>query len=97
MAGIFGQMEMDSSDGFSHPHADPHTAGEAGMPSGEHPYGEFPSPTLFVRNINSNVEDDELRALFEPFGPIRSMCVPVCILFCVTDFIGTRNVSTAAL
>lgn len=33
--------------------------------AGEHPYGEHPSRTLFVRNINSNVEDSELRALFE--------------------------------
>lgn len=38
----------------------------------EHPYGEHPSRTLFVRNINSNVEDEELRALFSPFGEIRS-------------------------
>jgi len=40
---------------------------------GEHPYGEHPSRTLFVRNINSNVEDDELRSWFEAYGPIRSM------------------------
>jgi hypothetical protein len=33
--------------------------------AGEHPYGEHPSRTLFVRNINSNVEDSELRAVFE--------------------------------
>lgn len=32
---------------------------------GEHPLGEHPSRTLFVRNINSNVEDDELVSLFE--------------------------------
>lgn len=32
---------------------------------GEHPYGEHPSRTLFVRNINSNVEDLELKDLFE--------------------------------
>ena len=32
---------------------------------GEHPYGEHPSRTLFVRNINSNVEDSELQTLFE--------------------------------
>lgn len=35
--------------------------------AGEHPYGEHPSRTLFVRNINSNVEDSELRGLFEVF------------------------------
>eukprot|EP01114_Cavostelium_apophysatum_P018402 TRINITY_DN5683_c0_g1_i3.p1 TRINITY_DN5683_c0_g1~~TRINITY_DN5683_c0_g1_i3.p1 ORF type:complete len:662 (+),score=155.60 TRINITY_DN5683_c0_g1_i3:370-2355(+) len=40
---------------------------------GEHPLGEHPSRTLFVRNINSNVEDDELTALFEQYGAIRSM------------------------
>ncbi|KAL5208397.1 hypothetical protein ABZP36_032832 [Zizania latifolia] len=45
----------------------------AGTVTGEHPYGEHPSRTLFVRNINSNVEDSELRSLFEPFGDIRSM------------------------
>lgn len=39
----------------------------------EHPFGEHPSRTLFVRNINSNVEDHELRVLFEVYGPIRSM------------------------
>lgn len=36
-----------------------------GAVAGEHPYGEHPSRTLFVRNINSNVEDSELRSLFE--------------------------------
>lgn len=39
--------------------------GAAGSVSGEHPYGEHPSRTLFVRNINSNVEDSELKSLFE--------------------------------
>lgn len=37
----------------------------SGTVAGEHPYGEHPSRTLFVRNINSNVEDSELRAMFE--------------------------------
>lgn len=36
-----------------------------GSNGGEHPFGEHPSRTLFVRNINSNVEDSELRSLFE--------------------------------
>lgn len=40
---------------------------------GEHPLGEHPSRTLFVRNINSNVEDEELSTLFEQYGPIRNM------------------------
>lgn len=33
--------------------------------SSKHPFGEHPSRTLFVRNINSNAEDSELRTLFE--------------------------------
>ncbi|PON41748.1 Splicing factor-like protein [Parasponia andersonii] len=44
-----------------------------GNVAGEHPYGEHPSRTLFVRNINSNVEDSELRALFEQYGDIRTL------------------------
>ncbi|KAL9691008.1 hypothetical protein QQ045_011425 [Rhodiola kirilowii] len=44
-----------------------------GAVAGEHPYGEHPSRTLFVRNINSNVEDSELTALFEQYGDIRTL------------------------
>jgi len=44
-----------------------------GSIAGEHPYGEHPSRTLFVRNINSNVEDSELQALFEQYGHIRTL------------------------
>jgi len=44
-----------------------------GTVAGEHPYGEHPSRTLFVRNINSNVEDSELRSLFEQYGDIRTL------------------------
>ncbi|KAI4295379.1 hypothetical protein L6164_035430 [Bauhinia variegata] len=44
-----------------------------GTVAGEHPYGEHPSRTLFVRNINSNVEDSDLRALFEQYGDIRTL------------------------
>ncbi|KAF7840223.1 protein MEI2-like 1 isoform X1 [Senna tora] len=39
---------------------------------GNLPFGEQPSRTLFVRNINSNVEDSELKALFEQYGDIRT-------------------------
>ncbi|KAI5080544.1 hypothetical protein GOP47_0003727 [Adiantum capillus-veneris] len=46
---------------------------EATAGVGEHPYGEHPSRTLFVRNINSSVEDAELRVLFEQFGDIRTL------------------------
>jgi hypothetical protein len=41
--------------------------------NGEHPYGEHPSRTLFVRNINSNVEDSELKLLFERYGDINNL------------------------
>ncbi|KAF9604876.1 hypothetical protein IFM89_011158, partial [Coptis chinensis] len=41
--------------------------------AGLHPYGKHPSRTLFVRNINSNLEDSELRALFEHYGDIRTL------------------------
>ncbi|CAH8387569.1 unnamed protein product [Eruca vesicaria subsp. sativa] len=44
-----------------------------GRVSVEHPNGEHPSRTLFVRNINSSIDDSELSALFEPFGEIRSL------------------------
>uniref|UniRef100_A0A0D9VGE0 RRM domain-containing protein n=1 Tax=Leersia perrieri TaxID=77586 RepID=A0A0D9VGE0_9ORYZ len=44
-----------------------------GALNGEHPYREQPSRTLFVRNINSNVEDSELKILFEHFGDIRAL------------------------
>ncbi|KAE9596341.1 putative RNA recognition motif domain, mei2/Mei2-like RNA recognition [Lupinus albus] len=57
------------SNGFGH-FAIPNGIGAV---AGEHPYGEHPSRTLFVRNINSNVEDSELRSLFEQYGDIRTL------------------------
>lgn len=47
--------------------------GSNGIPFGEHPSGERPSRTLFVRNINSNIEDFELRRHFEKFGDIHTL------------------------
>ncbi|KAG6686074.1 hypothetical protein I3842_11G000900 [Carya illinoinensis] len=35
--------------------------------------GEHPSRTLFVRNINSNVEESELKTFFEQHGDIRML------------------------
>ncbi|KAK8603348.1 hypothetical protein V6N13_085538 [Hibiscus sabdariffa] len=35
--------------------------------------GEHPSRTLLVRNISSDVEDSELKALFEQYGDIRAL------------------------
>ena len=49
---------------------------------GEHPYGEYPSRTLFVRNIHSSVDDEELRQLFGVtiVHPSFLLCVlPLCI------------------
>ncbi|OIW04211.1 hypothetical protein TanjilG_00771 [Lupinus angustifolius] len=57
------------SNGFGH-FAIPNGIGAV---AGEHPYGEHPSRTLFVRNINSNVEDSELISLFEQYGDIRTL------------------------
>ncbi|CAJ1974637.1 unnamed protein product [Sphenostylis stenocarpa] len=44
-----------------------------GVSKGKVPFGEQSSRTLFVRNINSNVEDSELKALFEQYGDIRTI------------------------
>lgn len=65
-----GVAKTSISDGYSGNGGVPY-----GMPNGissgigavatEHPYGEHPSRTLFVRNINSTVGDSELRTLFE--------------------------------
>jgi hypothetical protein len=59
-------MYMSRLDGFyglTNTHGPPSNG--PGSVIGEHPYGEHPSRTLFVRNINSNVEDSELQILFE--------------------------------
>ncbi|CAK8579091.1 unnamed protein product [Lathyrus sativus] len=44
-----------------------------GGSKGKLPFVEQPSRTLFVRNINSNVEDFELKTLFEQYGDIRTI------------------------
>lgn len=75
---IFGgiELEMDPQETLSRGISKMSLSGNSSVPnygfsnglgtvSGEHPYGEHPSRTLFVRNINSNVEDSELRSLFE--------------------------------
>ncbi|XP_024025106.1 protein MEI2-like 2 isoform X1 [Morus notabilis] len=61
--------DASTSNGVN-PYALPNGVGTV---AGEHPYGEHPSRTLFVRNINSNVEDSELRSLFEQYGDIRTL------------------------
>jgi hypothetical protein len=59
-----------------------------GTMNGEHPYGEHPSRTLFVRNINSSVEDSELKLLFEVCSvfPFRSN-----LLFLYRTFVSENN------
>ncbi|KAI3467807.1 hypothetical protein Pfo_024470 [Paulownia fortunei] len=74
-----GGLEL-GEDGFSHRNSqlsdvnsNNQLAISVGSNGGEHPFGEHPSRTLFVRNINSNVEDSELRTLFEQYGDIRTL------------------------
>ncbi|XP_075488741.1 protein MEI2-like 2 isoform X1 [Primulina tabacum] len=69
--GISRLSTSDVSSGISAAHYG--LANGVGTVSGEHPFGEHPSRTLFVRNINSNVEDSELKSLFEHFGDIRTL------------------------
>ncbi|GAA0142420.1 RNA metabolism protein [Lithospermum erythrorhizon] len=47
--------------------------GSIGTSGVEHPAGEHPSRTLFVRNIDSNIEDSELQSLFQQYGDIRTL------------------------
>lgn len=63
--GISNLSFSDSSVGNGLPNFSLPNGAGGGAVAGEHPYGEHPSRTLFVRNINSNVEDSELRTLFE--------------------------------
>lgn len=63
----FGLSNLTMSDGVPLISINRHELLNSGntVVVGEHPYGEHPSRTLFVRNINSNVEDSELKSLFE--------------------------------
>lgn len=66
-----GGMDL-GDDGFTAGRGSGFSAGNSqslNAVAGEHPYGEHPSRTLFVRNINSSVEDSELKALFEVCSP----------------------------
>ncbi|XP_004488320.1 protein MEI2-like 3 isoform X3 [Cicer arietinum] len=71
--GISNLSFSDSSVGNGLPNFSLPNGAGGGAVAGEHPYGEHPSRTLFVRNINSNVEDSELRTLFEQYGDIRTL------------------------
>lgn len=65
--------KLSISDGFTNGFGHYALTNGSGTVAGEHPYGEHPSRTLFVRNINSNIEDSELRSLFEQYGDIRTL------------------------
>lgn len=41
--------------------------------SGEHSINKRPSRTLLVRNINANIEDSELRVMFQKYGDIHML------------------------
>ncbi|KAI3744073.1 hypothetical protein L1987_57145 [Smallanthus sonchifolius] len=70
----FGMSKVSLGDGVvANGGAQYNISNGVGTVAGEHPYGEHPSRTLFVRNINSNVEDSELRTLFEQYGDIRTL------------------------
>ncbi|KAJ8534536.1 hypothetical protein K7X08_016264 [Anisodus acutangulus] len=73
------EMEPEDQNNLLNGFANLSMSGHYSIPNGaatvvgEHPYGEHPSRTLFVRNINSNVEDSELKSLFEQYGDIRTL------------------------
>ncbi|KAJ0461963.1 putative RNA recognition motif domain, mei2/Mei2-like RNA recognition [Helianthus annuus] len=69
----FGMSKVSLGDGVIVNGGAQYMSNGVGPVTVEHPYGEHPSRTLFVRNINSNVEDLELRALFEQYGDIRTL------------------------
>lgn len=60
---------------------------------GEHPFGEHPSRTLFVRNINSNVEDSELRSLFEVFSLFLIYLVLVVSFYLMPSVVSDLSVA----
>ncbi|EFJ16923.1 hypothetical protein SELMODRAFT_115394 [Selaginella moellendorffii] len=78
-----GGLEMEGDS-----HESLHSGSAHGTIAGEHPYGEHPSRTLFVRNINSNVEDSELRELFEVL--VVHLCMaPLTTFYTFHRFTGT--------
>ncbi|GKV50203.1 hypothetical protein SLEP1_g56916 [Rubroshorea leprosula] len=69
-----GGMELEGDDclGVGQGNSDIVRASNVSIVGG-HPYSEHPSRTHFLRNINSNVEDSELKALFEQYGDICTL------------------------
>lgn len=63
-----GGMELEGDEYLSSTKRTSGLDGDSGLfgsSKGKLPFAEQPSRTLFVRNINSSVEDFELKALFE--------------------------------
>ncbi|KAI3432299.1 hypothetical protein D9Q98_003859 [Chlorella vulgaris] len=82
---LFGMQDMgQQAAAAAAAHASHGGAGMQSMPPpppaaddlslvGQMPAGASQSRTLFVRNIDASVPDDELRTLFEAFGEVRSL------------------------
>lgn len=77
-----GGMELEPDDNFSCKKASEYDYGGAfnGQVKGldnlftsEIPCGQQPTRTLFVKNIDSNIEDFELRVFFEQYGDIQTL------------------------
>ena len=71
-----GGMELEGDEHLSSLKRTADLDGDHGFfggSKGKLPFVEQPSRTLFVRNINSSVEDIELKTLFEQYGDIRSI------------------------
>lgn len=71
-----GGMELEGDEHLSSLRRTSGLDGDHGFfggSKGKLPFVEQPSRTLFVRNINSSVEDFELKTLFEQYGDIRTM------------------------
>lgn len=83
---LTGVSSLSMSDGVPNGISNHSLTNGGGTVAGEHPYGEHPSRTLFVRNINSNVEDTELKSLFEVFLCIHIHLLLVLIIAYLTLF-----------
>ncbi|KAF7123644.1 hypothetical protein RHSIM_Rhsim12G0017500 [Rhododendron simsii] len=70
-----GGLEL-GEDGFPQGQRDSEDCRLGGSMAAKYSCVERPSRTLYVQNINSNVEDSELRALFEQFGDIHTLYTP---------------------
>ncbi|KAA3460543.1 protein MEI2-like 2 [Gossypium australe] len=91
-----GGMELEGDDHVSMGQRNPDLigvlngqGGPNGSIVGEHPYGELPSRTLFVRNINSNVEDSELKTLFEDNASEKDVDQGALVVYNVDSFVST--------